>query len=208
MHTNASTWIPVDAHCTRTHAEIHARTCTNTRKIRLPTTNLLSSPVTGMPRFRLWPSHAVQTCSQLSFGIITVASYTTSLSTPQIQQFSKGNVYEHAYTNTTHPHADTPIHYISEIVLCRVPCRIDYHFPHPKQHILASMLTCTSLPPACSEGEFSCLNGQCVAENLRCDGEHDCDDQSDEVNCSGWFPLLSVEGVKQKGRGRETRNHI
>ena len=38
---------------------------------------------------------------------------------------------------------------------------------------------------ACREGEFRCSYGKCVPENLRCDGESDCEDGSDEARlCS------------------------
>lgn len=41
----------------------------------------------------------------------------------------------------------------------------------------------------CSNDEFSCDNGQCVASSLRCDGDMACLDNSDEHNCT----CLSVE---------------
>lgn len=32
-------------------------------------------------------------------------------------------------------------------------------------------------------GDFTCNNGHCIAEKLRCNGEDDCEDMSDELNC-------------------------
>lgn len=41
-----------------------------------------------------------------------------------------------------------------------------------------------SLPLACGEGEFKCLsNGRCIPANYVCDGDTDCRDNSDELNC-------------------------
>ncbi|XP_048415663.1 very low-density lipoprotein receptor-like isoform X2 [Stegostoma tigrinum] len=36
----------------------------------------------------------------------------------------------------------------------------------------------------CSENEFLCLNGRCVSAEVLCNGSDDCNDQSDEQNCS------------------------
>lgn len=36
----------------------------------------------------------------------------------------------------------------------------------------------------CSNDEFVCDNGQCVASSLRCDGDMACQDNSDEQNCA------------------------
>lgn len=44
------------------------------------------------------------------------------------------------------------------------------------------------VPPAshqpCRSGEFMCDSGLCINAGWRCDGDADCDDQSDERNCS------------------------
>ncbi|KAI4897159.1 hypothetical protein NFI96_015214, partial [Prochilodus magdalenae] len=39
-------------------------------------------------------------------------------------------------------------------------------------------------PLTCSSSEFSCSNGQCVPHSWRCDHSKDCEDGSDEDNCS------------------------
>lgn len=36
----------------------------------------------------------------------------------------------------------------------------------------------------CRSAEFMCNSGMCINAGWRCDGEFDCDDQSDENNCS------------------------
>lgn len=36
----------------------------------------------------------------------------------------------------------------------------------------------------CRSGEFMCDSGLCINAGWRCDGDADCDDQSDERNCS------------------------
>ena len=36
----------------------------------------------------------------------------------------------------------------------------------------------------CSNHDFVCDNGQCVASSLRCDGDMACLDNSDEQNCA------------------------
>ena len=37
----------------------------------------------------------------------------------------------------------------------------------------------------CNQGEFKCLSsGHCIHKNWVCDGEYDCEDSSDESNCT------------------------
>ena len=33
------------------------------------------------------------------------------------------------------------------------------------------------------KNEFTCKNGECIDNRYRCDGEVDCEDDSDEHNC-------------------------
>jgi len=35
----------------------------------------------------------------------------------------------------------------------------------------------------CETGEFACDNGNCIPGSFRCDGDNDCDDNSDEIGC-------------------------
>ena len=40
-------------------------------------------------------------------------------------------------------------------------------------------------PPSCAEGQFRCRTGKinCIAQSLVCNGQIDCEDSSDEINC-------------------------
>jgi low density lipoprotein receptor-related protein 5/6 len=50
--------------------------------------------------------------------------------------------------------------------------------------------TCTS-PPTCTSDQFTCLSGYCIPAAWRCDGYPECDDESDELNCTACsMPML------------------
>lgn len=38
----------------------------------------------------------------------------------------------------------------------------------------------------CSDKEFRCSDGSCIAEHWYCDGDTDCKDGSDEESCREW----------------------
>uniref|UniRef100_A0A8C6JJU3 Uncharacterized protein n=1 Tax=Melopsittacus undulatus TaxID=13146 RepID=A0A8C6JJU3_MELUD len=46
-----------------------------------------------------------------------------------------------------------------------------------------SALSLSAVSKECGPAEFPCQNGQCVALAVRCDGDHDCRDGSDEEGC-------------------------
>lgn len=41
----------------------------------------------------------------------------------------------------------------------------------------------TCVEKQCKEGDFKCLDGRCLSSNLRCNGNKDCNDGSDETDC-------------------------
>lgn len=49
------------------------------------------------------------------------------------------------------------------------------------------MCWCVASHQPCRSVEFMCSSGFCINASWRCDGEFDCDDQSDEKNCSEWL---------------------
>lgn len=58
-------------------------------------------------------------------------------------------------------------------------------------------------PKECSPAEFPCRSGQCVALSLRCDGDRDCRDGSDEEGCAVPRPLLCRAGEVACPRSRQ-----
>lgn len=55
----------------------------------------------------------------------------------------------------------------------------------------------------CRSGEFMCDSGLCINAGWRCDGDADCDDQSDERNCSELGIASKAWGTKEKGLGAD-----
>ena len=51
---------------------------------------------------------------------------------------------------------------------------------------------CVYLANACMHYEFACLDGQCINLAWRCDGDYDCQDQSDEnaTLCCELLPVI------------------
>lgn len=61
---------------------------------------------------------------------------------------------------------------------------------HVHLHCLINMsCVCFSVTDMrkCSDKEFRCTDGSCIAEHWYCDGDTDCKDGSDEENCRKFF---------------------
>lgn len=41
---------------------------------------------------------------------------------------------------------------------------------------------------SCQDGQFQCSSGHCIQEHFRCDGERNCHDLSDELDCPPRYP--------------------
>lgn len=55
--------------------------------------------------------------------------------------------------------------------------------------------SCVASHQPCRSVEFMCSSGMCINAGWRCDGEFDCDDQSDEKNCSKWLICIAFDLV-------------
>ncbi|UYV67340.1 VLDLR [Cordylochernes scorpioides] len=51
------------------------------------------------------------------------------------------------------------------------------------RRILEEWLAATGPTSRCSSTQFDCLNGRCIPATFRCDGDNDCYDHTDELNC-------------------------
>lgn len=45
-------------------------------------------------------------------------------------------------------------------------------------------MTCPQIDKTCNPDHLMCANGACIPKGWRCDGEDDCGDKSDELNCN------------------------
>lgn len=52
---------------------------------------------------------------------------------------------------------------------------------------------------SCTNDEFQCLDDSCISLAFKCDGEQDCEDNSDEMNCD--FPLPNCPEGEFKCKG-------
>ena len=50
-------------------------------------------------------------------------------------------------------------------------------------------------PKMCKPEQFTCFNGQCIAQRRICDDKEDCDDGADEQNCSKFVPQQFIYGM-------------
>lgn len=52
-----------------------------------------------------------------------------------------------------------------------------------KCHSFSLLLIPISNIISCSHDEFQCADGNCISASFKCDGDSDCMDESDEINC-------------------------
>ena len=49
----------------------------------------------------------------------------------------------------------------------------------------------------CTEGQYQCAepHNRCIREEWVCDGEQDCEDGGDELNCNGTYTAYSKNSI-------------
>lgn len=58
--------------------------------------------------------------------------------------------------------------------------------------LLSYVWLCFTDMRKCSDKEFRCSDGSCIAEHWFCDGDTDCKDGSDEENCRKYLTFFSA----------------
>lgn len=82
-----------------------------------------------------------------------------------------------------------------------------------RAHILRGYTQITPLilpagtPSPCEPNEFKCKNGRCALKLWRCDGDNDCEDNSDETDCRK-FPSVQSFNFSLEGRGHQFWNFL
>lgn len=51
----------------------------------------------------------------------------------------------------------------------------------------------------CGREEAACHSGQCILRNYLCDGDYDCEDGSDELNCGTYSPSRHLLDIPLQG---------
>ena len=66
--------------------------------------------------------------------------------------------------------------------------RLEFEMTSHNAYVYSRVLHCFLAAPTCSPAGFQCLDGECIRSiNWLCDGDFDCDDKSDEYNCSTYM---------------------
>ena len=48
---------------------------------------------------------------------------------------------------------------------------------------IISIICVIFLPAGCRDDEYKCVSGKCIEKKLKCNGDDDCGDRSDEMDC-------------------------